>query len=107
MEKRGQRIPRNHHRAAVHTLHHAQRKDRADHGNSTRGNIRNERRTLVKPSLFEHLNAVVHDGVNTGELLPGTHQNTDQQNPHKPFFTQDFTRAALSPRADLGARFLK
>ena len=101
MEKRGRTIAGNDHDAARHTLHQAQRQDGTEHRNRTRSNIRDERRGFAETSFLEHLNAVVHDRVDAGQLLARTNQNTDEQDAHEP---AAHARTFLTRRGVLGGR---
>ena len=101
MEKRGRTIAGNHHDAARHTLHQAQRQDRAEHRNRTRRNVRDERRGFAETGFLEHLNAVVHDRVDAGQLLARADQNTDEQDAHEP---AAHAHAFLTRRVVLGGR---
>ena len=84
MEKRGRTVAGNDHDSARHTLHQTQRQDGAEHRNRARCNVRNERRGLAETGFLEHLNAVVHDRVDAGQLLARADQNTDKQDAHEP-----------------------
>ena len=84
MEKRGRTIAGNDHDAARYTLHQAQRQDGTKHRNRTRRNVRNKRRGFAETGFLEHLNAVVHDRVDAGQLLARADQNTDEQDAHEP-----------------------
>ena len=102
MEKRGRTIAGNDHDAARYTLHQAQRQDGTEHRNRTRRNVRDERRGFAETGFLEHLNAVVHDRVDAGQLLARADQNTDEQDAHKP---AAHTHAFLTRRIVLGAGF--
>ena len=84
MEERGRAVAGNDHDAARHTLHQAQRQDGTKHRNRTRRNVRDERRGFAETGFLEHLNAVVHNRVDAGQLLARADQNTDEQDAHKP-----------------------
>ena len=101
MEKRGRTIAGNDHDAARYTLHHAQRQDGTEHRNRTRRNVRNERRGFAETGFLEHLNAVVHDRVDAGQLLARADQNTDEQDAHEP---AAHAHAFLTRRGVLGGR---
>ena len=102
MEKRGRAVAGNDHDAARHALHQAQRQDGTKHRNRTRSNIRDERRGFAETGFLEHLNAVVHDRVDAGQLLARADQNTDEQDAHEP---AAHTHAFLTRRVVLGAGF--
>ena len=102
MEKRGRTIAGNDHDAAWYTLHQAQRQDGTKHRNRTRSNVRDERRGFAETGFLEHLNAVVHDRVDAGQLLARTNENTDEQDAHEP---AAHTHAFLTRRIVLGAGF--
>ena len=104
MEKRGRTIAGNDHDAARHTLHQAQRQDGTKHRNRTRRNVRNERRGFAETGFLEHLNAVVHDRVDAGQLLARTNENTDEQDAHEP---ATHAHAFLTHRGVLGGGRLR
>ena len=84
MEKRGRHITSHDHDSAPYALHQAQRHDGAEHRNRTRRNIRDERRGFAETGFLEHLDAVVHDRVDAGQLLARADENTDEQDAHEP-----------------------
>ena len=104
MEKRGRAIAGNDHDAARHTLHQTQRQDRAEHRNRARRNVRNKRCGLTETRFLQHLNAVVHDRVDTGQLLARTNENTDEQDAQEP---AAHARAVLTRRIVLGGGHLR
>ena len=85
----GEREPDEEGLAPVDSVHVAQRDDPAEHGDHAEGDVGEHGLFFTHARFLKYPRAVVHDGVDAGELLGHGDPDADQDDAYKPPVCQD------------------